>query len=239
MQFPRLPVFVVVLVAVCLSNLSAQVAPPPTTFDIKAFGAVGDGKALDHAAINRAIEAANHAGGGTVRVPAGTYRCFSIHLQSHVTIQFEPGAIILAADPLVDPGLYDAAEPNAADPYEDFGHSHWHNSLFWGENLENVAIVGPGLIHGAGLHRGFGNPGNTASPTKFAVEPAPRPAVVVSCRGHAAEVRLSHREGHSFRRDRQQGHRAEELPGRHPAGFLDPARRALRYPGDRCRSPPH
>ncbi len=169
---------VTVFVAVCLSQSSAQVASPPTVFDIKAFGAVGDGKALDHPAINRAIEAAAHAGGGTIHVPAGTYRCFSIHLQSHVTIQFEPGATILAADPLVDLGQYDPAEPNPADPYEDFGHSHWHNSLFWGENLENVAIVGPGLIHGAGLHRGFGNPGTTGSPTKFATEPAPRPAVV-------------------------------------------------------------
>ena len=121
---------------------------------MRAFGAVGDGKTLDHPAINRAIEAAHHGGGGTVRVPAGTYRCFSIHLQSQVTIWFEPGATILAADPTVDMGRYDAAESNGADAYEDFGHSHWHNSLIWGENLENVAIVGQGLIHGLGLSRG-------------------------------------------------------------------------------------
>jgi len=28
--------------------------------------------------------------------------------------------------------------------YQDFGHSHWHNSLIWGEGLENVSIYGPG-----------------------------------------------------------------------------------------------
>ena len=87
-------------------------------------------------------------------MPPGTYRCFSIHLQSQVTIQFEPGATILAADPATDGGRYDAAEPCPTDAYQDFGHSHWHNSLFWGENLENVAITGPGLINGAGLSTG-------------------------------------------------------------------------------------
>ena len=37
--------------------------------------------------------------------------------------------------------------------YQDFGHSHWHNSLIWGENLENIAITGPGWIIGSGLTR--------------------------------------------------------------------------------------
>src|SRR5712692_2117165 len=49
-------------------------------FNVKTFGATGDGKTLDSPAINQAIEAAAAAGGGTVRFPAGTYRCFSIHL---------------------------------------------------------------------------------------------------------------------------------------------------------------
>ena len=53
-------------------------------FDVRAFGAVGDGKALDTAAINRAIEAAAATGGGTVIIPAGSYLSFSIHLKSQV-----------------------------------------------------------------------------------------------------------------------------------------------------------
>ncbi len=39
---------------------------------------------------------------------------------------------------------------------QDFGHSHWHNSLIWGEGLEDVAITGPGRIFGRGLSRGRG-----------------------------------------------------------------------------------
>ena len=47
------------------------------------------------------------------------------------------------------------------EDYQDFGHNHWHNSLIWGEGLENVAICGPGLIWGKGLSRGWG-PGPVA-----------------------------------------------------------------------------
>ena len=53
-------------------------------------------------------------------------------------------------------GGYDAPEPNEWEPYQDFGHTHWHNSLIWGEGLENVSIVGPGRIFSRGLSRGRG-----------------------------------------------------------------------------------
>ena len=122
-------------------------------FDVREFGAKGDGKALDTAPINRAIDAAAAAGGGTVRFPAGTYRCFSVHLKSNVALYLGPGATILAADPNDGDGKYDAPEPNQWDQYQDFGHSHFHNSLIWGENLENISILGPGRIWGKGLVR--------------------------------------------------------------------------------------
>ena len=57
----------------------------------------------------------------------------------------------LAAD--ASAGPYDEPEPNEWDKFQDFGHSHWHNSLIWGENLDDVSITGPGLIHGQGLVR--------------------------------------------------------------------------------------
>ena len=77
--------------------------------------------------------------------------CHSIRLKSFVTLHLEPGAVILAAPA----AKYDAAEPNAPfESYQDFGHNHWHNSLIWGEGIQDVAIVGPGLICGHGLSRG-------------------------------------------------------------------------------------
>ena len=119
---------------------------------MRAYGATGDGKTVDTAAINKAITAAHAAGGGTVRLTAGTYLSHSIHLQSHITLHLDSGATLLAAAPSYGHG-YDVAEPNAWDKFQDFGHSHWHNSLIWGEGLEDVAIVGPGRIYGQGLTR--------------------------------------------------------------------------------------
>jgi polygalacturonase len=126
------------------------------TFNIKTYGAVGDGKAIDSPAINQAIEAASKDGGGTVYIPAGTYLCFSIRLQSNISLYLEQGATLLAATPKEGFGEYDMPEANIwgdSLKYQDFGHSHWHNSLIWGENLVNISILGNGLINGRGLTR--------------------------------------------------------------------------------------
>lgn len=48
---------------------------------------------------------------------------------------------------------YDPPEPNAFEKYQDFGHSHFHNALMWGEKIENFAIVG-GRINGGGIIEG-------------------------------------------------------------------------------------
>ena len=121
-------------------------------FDVKTFGARGDGKTLDTPAINKAIEAAAAAGGGTVFFPAGSYLSVSIHLKSNIALYLDQGATIVAAE--TRPGIaYDPPEPNQWDSYQDFGHSHFHNSLIWGENLENISILGPGRIWGKGLVR--------------------------------------------------------------------------------------
>ena len=121
-------------------------------FDVRAFGAKGDGRAIDSGAFNAAIAAAARASGGIVLVPAGRYLCFSIELKSRVTLQLAKGAVIEAADPALHAGQYDLPE-DADQLYQDFGHSHWRNSLIWGEDIEDVAITGPGLIHGLGLTR--------------------------------------------------------------------------------------
>ena len=129
-----------------------------SVWEVTAFGAKGDGAALDTQAVNRAIDAAAAAGGGTVRFPAGNFLCYSIHLKSKVGLYLSPGAVIVAADPPADGagGGYDLAESNAPwENYQDFGHNHWHNSLIWGEGLDGVLIEGPGLIWGKGLSRGW------------------------------------------------------------------------------------
>ncbi|QNI37323.1 rhamnogalacturonidase [Edaphobacter albus] len=143
---------------------SSAAFPAGAIFDIRSFGAVGDGKTVDSPAINKAIEAAAAVGGGTVFFPAGTWLSFSIRLKSHVSLFLSQGCIIeAAASPLpgqttgYNGGTYDTAEPNTAwDPYQDYGHNHWKNSLLWGIDLQDISITGPGLIYGKGLSFGAG-----------------------------------------------------------------------------------
>jgi len=148
--------------------------PLAGVFDVKKFGAKGDGKAVDSVAINKAIDAAAAAGGGTIFFPAGAYLSFSIRLKSNVGLYISHGAIIVAADPRDGDGKYDLPEPNAWDQYQDFGHSHWHNSLIWGENLENISITGPGRIWGKGLVRS-GNQSRTKEQNDALANVAPEP----------------------------------------------------------------
>ncbi len=152
--------------ALCASPAEAKPTPgnfDSGIFDAKLFGATGDGRTIDSLAINRAIEMASSSGGGTMRFPAGNYLCFSLRLKSNVAILLDQNAIIVAADsPSSGSGGYDAAEPNTPwNDYQDYGHNHWHNSLIWGEGLENISIIGPGLIWGKGLSKGYG-PGPVA-----------------------------------------------------------------------------
>jgi polygalacturonase len=151
------------LAALALMSLSARAQSPAASpsaasgrqYDVRAFGAKGDGTTIDSDAINRAIVSAAAAGGGTVYFPAGTYASHSIRLRSHVGLYLDQGAVLLAADTGGGRG-FDPAEPGPGNAFQDFGHSHWHNSLIWGDSVEDVSITGHGRIDGTKLSRGLG-----------------------------------------------------------------------------------
>ncbi|MBR6251667.1 MAG: right-handed parallel beta-helix repeat-containing protein [Bacteroidales bacterium] len=125
---------------------SAQAA----IFDVRTEGAKGDGKTLDSPAINKTIEKCAAQGGGIVTLPAGKYLCGSIRMKSNVELNIQAGATIIAT---TQRDAYDPSEPFNAPEYQDGGHTYFHNSLIWGENLENVSITGRGAIDGIGLTR--------------------------------------------------------------------------------------
>lgn len=136
--------------------------------DVRDFGAKGDGTTIDSPAINKAIEHAASRGGGTVWFPAGTWASYTIRLKSNITLHLDNGATILAAPaPQDGRGGYDLAEPMdpAISSFQDYGHSHWANSLIWGEGLHDIAITGQGLIWGKGLGRGDGKDNWLKDPT--------------------------------------------------------------------------
>ncbi len=121
--------------------------------DIRKHGARGDGHAIDSPAINRAVRAAAKRGGGVVLVPPGLYLSFSIRLLDNVTLALSAGAVIEAADPDVHGRHYDPPENYLEEQFQDFGITHVHNSLIYADGASNIAVVGPGMLHGVGLDR--------------------------------------------------------------------------------------
>ena len=117
-------------------------------FDVKAFGAKGDGQALDTASIQKAIDACQAGGGGTVNFPTGTYRAGTIDLKSNVRLHLAAGATLLGSRDLGD---------YRKRPKGEFCHgtgSAW--ILLHGVGVQNVTLEGQGTIDGA--KAGFTDP---------------------------------------------------------------------------------
>lgn len=135
---------VITLFALILIGLTAH-----ADYNVKDYGAIGDGKTLDSPAINAAIEAAAEQGGGCVVLPAGTYLSGSIRLQDNIELHLSPGATILAAPASMK--VYDESEEWEGVAYQDGGHTYFHNSLIYAVGKKNVSITGTGMIDGEGL----------------------------------------------------------------------------------------
>lgn len=108
-------------------------------FDIKEYGAVGNGVAWDAPAIQQALDAACAAGGGRVIVPPGTYLAANIKLRDNVTLYLENGSRIKS--------------PESIDPYEadeSVNPCSQHHYLISGRNVKNAVIDGDGVIDGSG-----------------------------------------------------------------------------------------
>jgi polygalacturonase len=133
-----------------LTGLSLIAHSQKNFYNVKELGAKADGTTPDTKIINKAIEDAVAAGGGTIYFPAGEYLSGSIRLKSNICLFIEQGAILIASS---DSSDFDKPEPGINDTYQDYGHSHWHNSFIWGEKLHDVSIIGTGKIWGKGLVR--------------------------------------------------------------------------------------
>ena len=134
-------------------SIVAKTQSPTGFFNVKERGARGDGATMDTKAINKVIEDVAVAGGGTVYFPPGNYLCGSVRLKSNICLYLDQGAVLIAAS---DTTEFDQPEKSVNDTYQDYGHSHWHNSFIWGENLHDVSIIGTGMIWGKGLVRSGG-----------------------------------------------------------------------------------
>ncbi|MEV3913791.1 glycosyl hydrolase family 28 protein [Streptomyces canus] len=146
-------VLFVVAVVLGLSHPAAPATPQAqpraaTVFDVRDYGAKGDGSANDTPAVNKAITAASSAaGGGVVRFPPGDYKAKNtVHMKSHVTLRLDKGATLQGSSA----DTYDKAESNPYDDYQDYGHSHFRDAMIHGDRLTDIGFVGQGVIDGMG-----------------------------------------------------------------------------------------
>lgn len=110
------------------------------TYSIKTYGAVADGKTLNTAAIQRAIDACAGGGGGMVQVPAGTFLTGTLHLKSNVDLHLESGAVLKGSPNINDYQAYTLPK------YPEYGTNHY--GILYTEQAQNVSITGPGAIDG-------------------------------------------------------------------------------------------
>ena len=115
---------------------------PQGIFNVREFGAAANGQTLDTKALQSAIDAAASAG-GMVYFPPGTYLSGTLFLKSHVSLCLEAGAVLLGSTNLAD---YPSVQPTLSS-YTDI---YVHQSMIYGENVENVSLLGRGTIDGQG-----------------------------------------------------------------------------------------
>ncbi len=99
-------------------------------YNIRDFGAVGDGRTKDTGAVQAAIDACHQARGGAVIVPAGRYLVGGIVLKSYVTLTITGDAVLLGSTDL-----------------SDYETTH---CLVYAKDAEKIAINGSGCIDGQG-----------------------------------------------------------------------------------------
>jgi polygalacturonase len=114
-------------------------------FNVKEYGAIADGITKNTEAIQKAIDACTDAGGGKVRIPAGSFVIGTIQIKSNVTLSLDYGAELLGSQDINDYPI-----DNLSPARE--GQSQ---CLFYAKDATNIRFEGLGTIDGRGTHVAF------------------------------------------------------------------------------------
>ncbi|HUB66083.1 MAG TPA: glycoside hydrolase family 28 protein, partial [Candidatus Methylacidiphilales bacterium] len=123
-----------------VSPAQNQPPPAPKQFNVRDFGATGDGKTNNTSFLQKALDACAAAGGGEVVVPAGNYLTGSLVLHSHVTLNIEQNAVLQGSGDTADYPLGTARWEGIESPA--------YRALISADHAEDIAIIGAGTIAG-------------------------------------------------------------------------------------------
>jgi len=115
-------------------------------YNIRDYGAKGDGNALDTAAVQAAVDACTRDGGGTVLVPAGTFQIGTVELKNNVTLHIAASGKLLGS---ADGKQYHAVDAIPLRGDTTLNDGNW--ALLFAVNAKNVTLEGPGTIDGQGF----------------------------------------------------------------------------------------
>lgn len=132
-----------------------QSGPMSSAKSVSDYGAVPDGKTLNTAAIQRAIDEAFRIGGGVVYMPVGTFLTGGLELKSRVTLYLEAGAVLLGS-PSIEDYAYHPGPPFRGD-------ANGHHLIF-AQDADDVALCGLGTIDGQGEAYWEPNPARVVLP---------------------------------------------------------------------------
>lgn len=113
-----------------------------STFNVREYGALGNGQTLDSPSIQAAIDNCASSGGGMVHLPAGQYLSGSLSLRDNISLYLDAGAVLLGSE---DPNDYPIIHSRWEGKHQDT-----YAPLITGQNLSNISITGRGVIDGRG-----------------------------------------------------------------------------------------
>jgi polygalacturonase len=129
--------FLLSLLAALLFRADAAVKPP---FNVRDFGAAGDGTNKDTVAFQKALDACAVSGGGEVLVPAGNYLIGSVQIGDRTILRLETNSIITGSPDTNDYPMMDIRWEGRWQP--------GRRALIYAANVDHTGIIGPGRIEG-------------------------------------------------------------------------------------------
>lgn len=137
------PIFYFLSVLLFTSLQCISFSSSAQEYNILKLGGKNDGKTLNTAVIQKAIDDCSASGGGTVVFPAGNYLSGSLILKSHVTILLGKGAVLLGSTSLKD-------YLNIKPEFLSLRTAKATKQLIFAEGQEDISIIGEGTLDGQG-----------------------------------------------------------------------------------------